>query len=60
MAPPDPPRSVRGIDDAVWRRFKARAAVEDRPVGEALNDAMREYLKRHVGEEVLANVGYLA
>lgn len=38
--------TIRNLDAQLYRRLKARAALEDKTVGEAMNDAMRGYLAR--------------
>ena len=52
--------AIRGLDKETYRRFKARAAVEGRNVGEVMTDAMREYLRRHRDGALLAASGSLA
>jgi plasmid stability protein len=37
--------TVRNLDERAYRELKARAALEGRPIGEALSDAIRVYLK---------------
>lgn len=37
-------KSIRGIDDEVFQEFKAKAASEGKNVGEALNEAMIDWL----------------
>lgn len=36
--------TIRNLDETLYRRLEARAALEGKTVGEALNDAMRRYL----------------
>lgn len=36
--------TIRNLDDELYRRLKARAALQGKTVGEAMNDAMRRYL----------------
>lgn len=36
--------TIRNLDEALYRRLKARAALEGKTVGEAMNEAMRRYL----------------
>lgn len=36
--------TVRNLDEATYRELKARAALDGKTVGEALNEAMRAYL----------------
>ncbi len=38
--------TVRGLDPATYKELKARAALEDRPIGDLVNDAIRGYLAR--------------
>ena len=33
------------IDESIYRQAKAQAALENRPVGEIIDDALRAYLK---------------
>lgn len=37
--------TIRNIDDLAYRELKARAALEGRPIGETLSDAIRAYLQ---------------
>jgi phenylpyruvate tautomerase PptA (4-oxalocrotonate tautomerase family) len=39
-------KTIRGIDEEVFREFKARAKSEDRTIGEAVTEAMVEWLNR--------------
>lgn len=43
--------TIRNIDDAAYRALKARAALEGRPIGELVSDAIRSYLLRPEPEE---------
>lgn len=36
--------TIRNLDEVLYRRLKARAALEGATVGEAMNEAMRRYL----------------
>lgn len=36
--------TVRNVDEDAYRRLKARAALEDRTVGEVLTEAIRAYV----------------
>jgi len=38
----DIPTSVRGVDSALWRWLKAQAALENKKIGEKLNDLINE------------------
>lgn len=38
--------TIRNLDDRVYRKLKARAALVGKTIGEALNDAIRAYLAR--------------
>lgn len=38
--------TIRGLDPLAYKELKARAALEDRPIGELVNDAIRSYLNR--------------
>ncbi len=49
--------TIRNLDEAAYRRLKARAAVEGRTIGAVLSDAIRVYLKRN---DPLARNGSLA
>jgi plasmid stability protein len=42
-------RTIRNLDEAVFRTLKARAAIEGKTVGEAVNEAMAAYVARPVG-----------
>ena len=37
---------VKGLTEQEWRRFKAKAALEDRKVGELAADALRALLPK--------------
>lgn len=37
--------TVRNVDEDAYRRLKARAALEDRTVGEVLSEAIRSYVR---------------
>ncbi len=37
--------TVRNLDEKAYRELKARAALEGRPIGETLSDAIRVYLR---------------
>jgi hypothetical protein len=39
--------TIRNLDETIYRRLKARAALEGRTVGELVNEAIRAYLARH-------------
>lgn len=43
--------TIRNLDDAAYRALKARAALEGRPIGELVSDAIRSYLLRPEPEE---------
>ena len=38
--------TIRGLQETIFRRFKARAAEEDTTLGEALSQAMEAWLKK--------------
>jgi hypothetical protein len=38
--------TIRGLDPQAYKELKARAALEDRPIGDLVNDAIRGYLLR--------------
>ncbi len=38
--------TIRNLDERAYRELKARAALEGKTVGEALNEAIRAYLGR--------------
>lgn len=37
--------TIRNIDERAYRELKARAALEGRPIGEVLSDAIRAHLR---------------
>jgi plasmid stability protein len=37
--------TVRNLDEQAYRELKARAALEGRPIGETLSEAIRVYLR---------------
>jgi len=39
---------IRNIDPRAYRMLKSRAALEGRPIGAVLSDAMRLYLAGHI------------
>ncbi|MFB6099971.1 MAG: hypothetical protein ABEK16_01745 [Candidatus Nanohalobium sp.] len=43
-------KTIRGIDDEVFREFKAEAQKEGKTVGDAVNEAMLNWLSRSGGE----------
>ena len=43
--------TVRNIDAGAYRALKARAALEGKTIGEAINEAIRAYLGRPAREE---------
>lgn len=49
--------TVRNVDDDAYRRLKARAALEDRTLGEVLTDAIEAYLE---GTRSAGDTGSLA
>lgn len=38
--------TIRGVDEDTWRRFKARAALRDEPLGSPATRAFRYLLER--------------
>lgn len=48
--------TIRNLDDRVYRKLKARAAMAGITIGEAVNDAIRAYLAR---PEAIAKTGTL-
>jgi hypothetical protein len=38
------PRSVRGVPDPLWRELVVEAAVQNRPIGALLSEAILDYL----------------
>lgn len=38
--------TLRNLDETLYRRLKARAALEGRTIGELVNDAIRAYCSR--------------
>ena len=49
--------TIRNLDEAIYRRLKARAAATGRTVGELMNEAMRVYLDRPSRWERRASLG---
>lgn len=43
---PDVDTTIRNLDDEAYRAAKARAALEGRPVGEVVSEAIRAYVAR--------------
>jgi hypothetical protein len=39
--------TIRDVDEAMLQALRARAALENRPVGEVISDAIRSYLARN-------------
>lgn len=47
--------TIRGLDPIAYKELKARAALEERAIGELVNDAIRGYLNRpEPGEKPLS------
>jgi plasmid stability protein len=42
---------IPNLDDSTYRAIRARAALEGRPVGEVITEAMRAYLARTAATE---------
>ena len=40
--------TIRNLDDSAYRALKARAALEQRSIGELVSDAIRQYLVRPI------------
>lgn len=38
--------TIRNLDEGLYRRLKARAALEGKTIGEAMNEAIRAYVVR--------------
>ena len=38
--------TIRNLDDALYRRLKASAALSGKTIGETVNEALRAYLSR--------------
>jgi len=38
--------TIRGVDEKIFKEFKAEAAREGKKIGEAMNEAMRVWLMR--------------
>ncbi len=43
--------TIRNLDETAYRALKARAALESRPIGELVSDAIRSYLQRPAPDE---------
>lgn len=43
--------TIRNLDDDAYRALKAKAALEGKSVGEALNEAIRAYVGRPRGKK---------
>lgn len=39
--------TIRNLDQKLYRKLRARAVKEGRPIGAVLTDAMREYMAMH-------------
>ena len=48
--------TIRNVDDEIYRRVKARAALEGRTIGDVLNEAMRTFLDRSSQNRELAAI----
>ncbi len=48
--------TIRNLDDAAYRALKARAALEARPIGHLLSDAIHLYLARPLPEEKTVSI----
>ena len=51
--------TIRNIDAGAYRALKARAALEGKTIGEAVNEAIRAYLGRPAGGEKRKSLGRL-
>jgi plasmid stability protein len=49
--------TIRNLDDSAYRALKARAALEQRSIGELVSDAIRQYLVRPIPAEKSASLG---
>jgi len=41
-----PPRTIRGIDDETWRKFKAACAIEGVLMGQKLTELVINFIKK--------------
>jgi hypothetical protein len=51
--------TIRNLDEAVYRRAKARAALEGRKIGDLVNEALHLYLERSGGRGPTVSLGDL-
>ena len=47
---------IPNLDDSTYRAIRARAALEGRPVGEVITEALRAYLARTAATESMARL----
>jgi plasmid stability protein len=47
---------IPDLDDSTYRAIRARAALEGRPVGELITEALRAYLARTAATENMARL----
>ncbi|MDR3717800.1 MAG: ribbon-helix-helix protein, CopG family [Bryobacteraceae bacterium] len=47
---------IPNLDDSTYRAIRARAALEGRPVGELITEALRAYLARMAATESMARL----
>lgn len=48
--------TIRNIDDNAYRALKARAAIENRSIGDLVSDAINGYLLRALPEEKTVSI----
>ena len=51
--------TIRNLDSRAYRALKARAALEGKTIGEAVNEAIRAYLDRPGGREKRGSLRHL-
>ena len=51
--------TIRNLDSRAYRALKARAALEGKTLGEAVNEAIRAYLGRPAGGEKRSSLSRL-
>ena len=51
--------TIRNLDEALYRRLKARASLAGKTIGEVLNEAIRAYLTRPDAAARRASLGEL-
>jgi len=41
-----PPRTIRGIDDDTWSKFKAACAIAQTPMGQKMTELILDFVER--------------